>query len=170
MELNRRLPDRRQSTGNPGNSAPARMTGTFLFLFGLVFAMMGLTLLGAMGFFGLPFLLVGTVFAVTGGKMAFHPPTKDGTGVPKRTYPTKFDPDARDHEHIRSSPITQAKKAFRPPVSPGFDPDSRSHEHIVTAPDHSVQKRLEQLETMKGAGLIDNDEYRERKRRILEGR
>lgn len=172
MELNRRLPDRRQSTGNPRNSAPARLTGTFLFLFGLVFALMGLTLLGATGFFGLPFLLVGTIFAVVGGKLAFHV-TPAGGDRPSRGPEgpvSGFNPDARDHEHIRLSPVTQAKKASRPPVSPGFNPDSRSHEHIVTSPDYSVKKQMEQLETMKGAGLIDDAEYRERKRRIMERR
>ena len=45
---------------------------------------------------------------------------------------------------------------------------SEQHDHISsTAP--NTQERLEQLKTLKEAGLIDNAEYEQRKKTILKG-
>lgn len=49
-----------------------------------------------------------------------------------------------------------------------FQSGSADHEHITQASyGHEPRKRLEQLETLKGAGLITEEEYREKRKEIL---
>ena len=50
------------------------------------------------------------------------------------------------------------------PVS--FRPDAPDHMHITGA-SLSPKERLEQLEVLKGAGLIDDGEYQEKRKEIL---
>ena len=52
------------------------------------------------------------------------------------------------------------------PVS--FRPDAPDHMHITGA-SLSPKERLEQLEVLKGAGLIDDREYQEMRKEILKG-
>ena len=57
-------------------------------------------------------------------------------------------------------------KPARPDAS--FDPQATDHEHITEASyGHTPQKRMEQLETLKEAGLITEEEYREKRKEIL---
>ena len=50
--------------------------------------------------------------------------------------------------------------------TPAFRPDSTDHQHITpSGPD--AKARLEQLETLKNAGLIDEREYQEKRKEIL---
>ena len=50
--------------------------------------------------------------------------------------------------------------------TPAFRPDSPDHQHITpSGPD--AKARLEQLETLKNAGLIDEREYQEKRKEIL---
>ena len=49
---------------------------------------------------------------------------------------------------------------------PSFQPDAPDHQHITGA-GLSPKARLEQLETLKGAGLLTPEEYAEKRREIL---
>ncbi len=152
----KRLEPRREPGRNSGT--PARTTGLVLFGVGLIFVLVGLSL----GVLGLPALAMGVYFAVSGGRTAFRGKSRSAAGT-GRTSAQKFDPDAADHEHIRSAPITRAGEVFRMPRSSGFDPAARDHGHITAASTgHSADKRLEQLRIMKDAGLIDEEEYRKK--------
>ncbi len=51
---------------------------------------------------------------------------------------------------------------------PSFQPDAPDHQHITGA-GLSPKARLEQLETLKGAGLLTPEEYAEKRREILRG-
>ncbi len=51
--------------------------------------------------------------------------------------------------------------------TPGFQADARDHEHITAASlNHDKPHELQQLDTMLEAGLITEEEYRERRKRI----
>lgn len=51
--------------------------------------------------------------------------------------------------------------------TPGFQADAKDHEHITTASlNHDKSHELQQLESMREAGLITEEEYRERRKRI----
>lgn len=54
----------------------------------------------------------------------------------------------------------------RPGETPPFSPDAGGHNHISSV-GPSAQTRLEQLETLKGAGLITEQEYRQKRQEIL---
>ncbi len=59
--------------------------------------------------------------------------------------------------------IEEEERTGRPPAAP---PPSETHDHIPsTALD--AKRRLEQLESLKSAGLIDDREYREKREQIL---
>lgn len=61
------------------------------------------------------------------------------------------------------------KKAERPSPASAPKRTSEQHDHLPSvAP--SVQERLEQLKALKEAGLMDNAEYEQRKKTILEGK
>lgn len=58
-------------------------------------------------------------------------------------------------------PVAQEPERVRRPSNAGEG-------HVATiGPD--IQSRLEQLETLKSAGLLDPEEYAEKKRKILRG-
>ena len=63
----------------------------------------------------------------------------------------------------------RAGRPSRPskPPKPAFRPESTDHEHI-TVSGQGTKKRLEQLEVLKGAGIISDQEYQQRKREILD--
>lgn len=52
------------------------------------------------------------------------------------------------------------------PSKPAFHPDDPDHEHI-TISNQGSKARLEQLETLKDAGLITDQEYRQKRQEIL---
>ena len=52
--------------------------------------------------------------------------------------------------------------------TPTFRANSTDHQHI-TASGPDAKSRLEQLETLKNAGLIDDGEYQEKRKEILKG-
>lgn len=60
---------------------------------------------------------------------------------------------------------TPGASAVKP--RPAFRSEAADHEHI-TVGGLTREARLEQLETLLDAGLLDREEYRERKRRIEE--
>ena len=62
----------------------------------------------------------------------------------------------------------RAGKTSRPskPPRPVFRPESSDHEHI-TVSDQGTEARLEQLEVLKNAGLLTEEEYREKRKETL---
>ena len=61
----------------------------------------------------------------------------------------------------------KAGRVAKPKSTPGFQADARDHEHITTASlNHDKSHGLQQLDTMLEAGLIDEKEYQERRKRI----
>lgn len=73
------------------------------------------------------------------------------------------------------STILKSKKSARPKSTPAAEkpervrrPSNAGEGHVATiGPD--IQSKLEQLETLKNAGLLDQEEYNEKKRKILRG-
>lgn len=61
--------------------------------------------------------------------------------------------------------IEEEERTGRPPAAP---PPAETHDHIPsTALD--AKRRLEQLESLKSAGLIDDREYQQKRQEILNG-
>lgn len=73
----------------------------------------------------------------------------------------KETPKADTYTSPRTTPGASAK------TRPSFRSEAADHEHI-TVGGLTKEARLEQLETLLDAGLLDKEEYRERKRRIEE--
>ncbi len=106
-------------------------------------------------------VLLGVAVGVRAARKRKENPPWEGGGVSRG----RFDPEARDHQHIVAPGPSR-----RYPTSPGFNPSADTHEHIRVVSDDWVSRQLEQLETMKKAGLVEESEYRERKRKILSRR
>ena len=132
-----------------------RMVGVIHAVIGSIFVLLSLTMIipGA-GLFGIPFLLVGGFFAVNGvlialGRNGFaHRVGYDiETDVEQETIVGILDDvDRMEEEGVSSSA-----------------PD---HDHISSiGPDPKA--RLERLESLKSAGLITSEEYKEKRQEIL---
>ena len=121
--------------------AMMRGMGLFHAAFGTIFAIIALTaIIPSAGLVGLLFLAAGVFFAVNGTMVALGK-----NGLVGRSYQIET-----DEEEER-------------PASP---PPAETHDHIPsTALD--AKRRLEQLESLKTAGLIDDREYREKRQEIL---
>lgn len=122
-----------------------RGMGLFHAAFGTIFAIIALTaIIPSAGLIGLLFLAAGVFFAVNGTMVALGK-----NGLVGRSYQIET-----DEEEERSA---------QQPLSP---PPAETHDHIPsTALD--AKRRLEQLESLKTAGLIDDREYREKREQIL---
>lgn len=64
----------------------------------------------------------------------------------------------------------RAGRPSRPPkpAKPVFRSEAPDHEHI-TVSGHSGKARLEQLDILKNAGLISEQEYQQKRREVLDG-
>ena len=113
------------------------------------------------GLYPMILVLLGVAVSVLAVRKRKGNPPREGGGAPRG----RFDPEARDHQHIVAPGPSR-----RYPTSPGFNPSADTHEHIRIVSDDWVARQLEQLETMKKAGLVEESEYRERKRKILSRR
>lgn len=121
-----------------------RGIGLFHAIFGTVFFLIGLASLSHMWLFGVLFAAVGGLFAVNGILIALGK-----NGLVGRSYQIETDEDEE-----------------RPAQQPVFPPNVETHDHIPsTALD--AKRRLEQLESLKTAGLIDDREYRQKREQIL---
>lgn len=111
-------------------------------IFGTVFALIALTaIVPSAGLIGLPFLAAGIFFAVNGTLIALGK-----NGLMGRSYQIETEAEEEIPEI--------------PPVE--------THDHIPsTALD--AKRRLEQLESLKTAGLISDQEYRQKRQEILNG-
>lgn len=121
-----------------------RGMGVFHAIFGTVFALVALfEIIPAAGLFGIPFLAAGVFFAVNGTLIALGK-----NGLMGRSY------------QIESEEEFGQEPPNLPPVE--------THDHIPsTALD--AKHRLEQLESLKTAGLISDQEYRQKRQEILNG-
>jgi len=121
---------------------PSKAQGTFSLIFGGIFVLIGLfVVIPIFGPFGLLWTLVAAV----------------GTGMDAyRTFGKKYvGPEINIEEEERLGGRR---------VSP---PPAETHDHIPsTALD--AKRRLEQLESLKSAGLIDGQEYQRKRNQILE--
>lgn len=124
---------------------PNKAVGAFSVVWGCVFILIGLLVAIPMtGIFGVLWTILAIAITVVNAYQAFG-----------KKY---IGPDITvEDEDTRPS---------RPDAS--FDPRAADHEHITAASyGHTPQKRMEQLETLKEAGLIDEEEYREKRKEIL---
>lgn len=123
--------------------AMLRGMGLFHGIFGAIFVFIALTaIIPAAGPIGLLFLAGGAFFAVNGTLIALG---KNGLG---RSY------------QIESEEEFEPDSSSMPPVE--------THNHIPsTALD--AKHRLEQLESLKSAGLITEQEYQQKRQEILRG-
>jgi len=120
---------------------PSKAQGTFSLIFGVIFVLIGLfVVIPVFGPFGILWTLIAAV----------------GTGMDAyRTFGNKYvGPEIR---------IEDGEQAGARPASP---PPAEDHDHIPSTaldPKH----RLEQLKTLREAGLIDDREYQEKRKDIL---
>ena len=121
---------------------------------GLVFVVVSVTeIIPNAGLFGLPFLAGGLFFAINGIRLAVSK-----NDVAHRVgYDVETDLDRSIVGLMEDVPDTTQKVSDR-------------HDHTPTAYSYEVcaaQKRLEQLETLKKAGLITKEEYDQKRQEIL---
>ena len=126
---------------------PNKAVGVFSVVWGCVFILIGLLVaIPVFGAFGLLWTVAAIAITVFNAFQAFG-----------KKY---MGPDIT---------VEDEGPAFSRP-DPSFDPRAADHEHITEVSyGHTPQKRLEQLETLREAGLIDDEEYREKRKEILSG-
>ena len=159
------------------DKAVVRGVGIFHMIFGAVFALVGLSVLPVVGVFALPFILGGVFFAVNGYRVASFK-----AGGLKKTmgekdepedYPSalKFDPPVRPRRPAGTKPaVSQAVRTMGTAAarySRDAAPEEETHDHIRPMGD-TKESRLEQLKTLKEAGLYTEEEYRRKRAEILE--
>lgn len=128
----------------PTGAGKTMMRGMGLFhaIFGTVFALIALfEIIPMAGLFGIPFLAAGVFFAVNGTLIALGK-----NGLMGRSYQIEEE--------------TEDEMELRPP------PPAETHDHIPSIALNAKQ-RLEQLESLKTAGLIDGREYQQKREQIL---
>ncbi len=140
-----------QSQPTGATRAVRRMVGVVQAIFGLVFVLLALTeIIPIAGLIGIPFLAIGALFAGLGIMTAVG---KNGlsqrvgydveTGVDEETIVGLLD------EVGRGSQASEEDSDRIDPIGP------------------SVKIRLEQLQSLKAAGLITLQEYEEKRQKIL---
>ena len=137
-----------QTTGT--GRAMRRGIGVVHAVMGFVFVVISLTeIIPSAGLFGLPFLAAGSFFLVEGIILAV---SKAGPA-----HRVGYDVETGIEEDV-----------IRPMMEepPAFQDDSADHEHI-TPNGLSPKARLEQLETLREAGLLTDEEYEEKRKEIL---
>lgn len=132
----------RYKPATKAEKAMLRGMGLFHAIFGTVFAVIALTvIIPSAGLFGLLFLAAGVFFAVNGTLIALGK-----NGLMGRSYQI-------EEEEVEEQ---------LPP------PPAETHDHIPSVA-LDAKQRLEQLEKLKSAGLIDDREYQQKRQEILRG-
>ena len=117
---------------------------------GILFILIGIfEVIPIFGFFG----IVWTLFAV--GITIVNV----GQALGKKNFMPEIRVEDEDGSHDADK-FTRREASFRP--------DAADHMHITGA-SLSPKERLEQLEVLKGAGLIDDGEYQDMRTEILKG-
>lgn len=143
-----RITVQHQPTG--GARIIQRGVGIFHAVFGGVFAILAVTeIMPNVGLFGLPFLVGGLFFCVNGIRIA----VSKNDVAHRIGYDVETDLD-RSIVGLMEEP---------PPAGEGHGHTPTSYSYDTCA----AQKRLEQLETLKSAGLITTEEYKEKRKEIL---
>ena len=124
-----------------------RLMGVIHAVFGFVFVVISLTeIMPVSGLFGLPFLLIGGFFCINGIRIAV---SKNGLA-----HRVGYDVETGIEEETIVGLLE--------------DVAQESNDHIPsTALD--AKGRLEQLESLKSAGLITHEEYQKKREEILRG-
>ena len=123
-------------------------------VFGFVFAVIALTeIIPNAGLIGLPFLAAGAFFCINGIRLMV---SKNGMA-----HRVGYDIETGIEEETIVGLMDEV------PPSGGTPPVQEDHNHISSiGPDPKT--RLEQLETLKTAGLITDREYKEKRSEILD--
>lgn len=172
------------------DKAVVRGVGIFHMIFGTIFALVGLSVLPVVGLFALPFVLGGIFFAVNGWRVATFKvgnlKKTMGAGDDPEDYPSalKFNPPVRPQRPAAPPRPAQTRREARPAVSQAARPaagaaafkhsrdaapEEETHDHIKPMGD-TKESRLEQLKTLKDAGLYTEEEYRQKRAEILSGK
>ena len=117
------------------------------FIAGVILSVLGLLLLAPIP------LIVGIVLIVQNRGIF--------AGKAEKPAPVKSAP-----QKDRSPRPRPARPAPRPSAAVSYQSNARDHYHI-TGVGLSAERRLEQLEVMKNAGLLDDEEYQQRLQKIL---
>lgn len=144
-----------QSQPTGAARAMQRLMGVVHAVFGAVFAIIGLTeILPNAGLFALPFIVAGLFFCINGIRLAVSK-----NDVAHRVgYDVETDLDRSIVGLMEDVPDTTQE------VSDHHDHTPAAYSYDACA----TQKRLEQLETLKTAGLITEKEYSEKRQEILQ--
>lgn len=125
-----------------------KMMGAVHAVFGFVFAAIALTaIIPEAGLVGLPFLIVGAFFCLNGIRLVV---SKNDIA-----HRVGYDVETDCEEETILGLMDEAK------------PEPETHDHISSI-GPSAQSRLEQLESLKKAGLISDKEYKEKRQQILQ--
>ena len=162
------------------DKAVVRGVGIFHMIFGTIFALVGLSVLPVVGLFALPFVLGGIFFAVNGWRVATfragNLKKTMGAGDDPEDYPSalKFDPPVRPQRPAAPPrpAVSQAARTVRAAAekySRDAAPEEETHDHIRSMA-RTPEGRLEQLKTLKDAGLYTEEEYRQKRAEILSGK
>ena len=140
-----------QSQPTGATRAVRRMAGVVQVIFGLVFVVVAVTQIMPLSpLFSLPFLAMGALAVVMGVLSAVGK-----NGLPHRVG---YDVETGIEEETIAGLMEDVDKTDRPSAG--------THDHIPsTALD--AGERLKQLEDLKKAGLINQEEYQEKRREIL---
>ena len=118
-----------------------------------LFVVIGLTQLGGTGLFGVVWTLMAVVFLIIGLVAMF---TK--TDLPQRVG-YDVESDIREETIVGLLDDVDQRK-------PGSAPAAETHDHIPSMA-LDAKGRLEQLETLKEAGLLSDEEYAQKRKDIL---
>lgn len=143
-----RITVQHQPTG--ATRAVIRGMGLVQAVFGAVFAIAAVTvIIPSAGLFGLPFLAAGLFFLVLGIRLAV---SKNGF-VHRVGYDVETNVAEDTIFGLNEEPPTEFSHKTKENVENFYDPNAKA--------------RLEQLESLKSAGLITDREYREKREEIL---
>lgn len=174
MAQNRqRYPQQTDKTGK----AVVRMVGVVHMIFGTVFALVGLSIFPAVGLFALPFILGGAFFAVNGYRVAAMKVGAMKRAAGEDDDPThysselKFNPPVRPSQPRKTAASGAVRQTVRTAAAsrPAAAPRKEEHDHIRPMGD-TKESQLEQLKTLKDAGLYTEEEYRQKRAEILSGK
>ena len=138
----------RNGTGRDRDTDPGaqgKIIALFFLIVGAVMAAQSMFALVVAGPYALPTLIIGMVLLVRGLQVL--------AGAPGRKKTDKERPERGARPQVRPNPARTR---------------AQDHDHIPSM-ELSTQGRLEQLKTLKEAGLLTEAEYRERRDRITRG-
>lgn len=151
-----RITVQHQPTG--ASRAAMRGMGVVHAIFGGVFTFIALTtIIPVGGIIGLPFLAAGLFFCFNGIRLAV---SKNGMA-----HRMAYDVETGVEEEVIQGIMEEPPVEFDRNVGENVDKSS-DHDHIPSM-ELNAKGRLEQLETLKEAGLITEKEYKEKRSEIL---